>query len=213
MAFENLSNAISVSRDQIEQDNSFVKELKERIFKQNKSLVLELGCGKAEYSLELAKRFPNKNFVAVDIKGDRLWKGAKQAMEQRIENILFIRMRIEFLIKIFDKNKIDEIWLTFPDPQKKYRREKLRLTNIKNLSGYSKILKRGGSIHLKTDSEFLYGYTLGIIRGMKYKVLEACPDIYRNEENMGIVKEIQTFYEKRYLKEGKAITYIKFSFN
>jgi tRNA (guanine-N7-)-methyltransferase len=212
-AFEKFSNAFSFSREQIKQEEG-VEELKKRFFfKQSKPLVLELGCGKAEYSLELAKRFPNKNFIGIDIKGDRLWKGAKQALEQRIENLLFVRMQIELLTEIFDEGTIDEIWLTFPDPQKKHKREKHRLTNIENLSRYSKILKKGGSVHLKTDSEFLHGYTLGIIRGMGYKILKACADIYKNEEDMGIVKEVQTFYEKRYLKENKPITYIKLSFD
>lgn len=179
-------------------------------FENEKPLVLELGCGKGEYSLGLAERYPDKNFIGVDIKGARFWKGAKTALEEKLENVAFVRMQIELIDQAFAENEVSEIWITFPDPQVKYKRTKHRMTNSDFLSAYKKILKPEGFIHLKTDSEFLHGYTLGLLHGAGHEVVYAHHDVYGNAYSPEEVTSIQTFYEKQYLEHGKKITYIKF---
>ncbi len=182
-------------------------------FKNDSPIVLELGCGKGEYTVELAKRNPNKNYVGVDIKGARFWRGAKSALEQELDNVAFLRTQIELIDCFFDHGEVDEIWITFPDPQIKYKRTKHRLTNPLFLEKYRQILKEDGIVHLKTDSEFMHGYTLGLLQGAGYKIEYANHDVYRNEGSPAEVLEIQTFYEKQYLEEGKPITYIQFRIN
>ena len=184
-----------------------------KIFKDNNPLVLELGCGKGEYSVALAKQFPYKNFIGTDIKGARFWRGAKTAIEESINNVAFIRTQIELIEFLFESNEVDEIWITFPDPQIKYKRTKHRLTNLNFLERYKNILKPGGIVNLKTDSEFMHGYTLGLLNGAGHEVIYANHDVYKNEGSPHEVTSIQTFYESQYLKVGKPITYIKFKFN
>jgi len=179
-------------------------------FKNNNSIVLELGCGKGEYSLALARKYPNKNFIGIDIKGARIWSGAKTAIEEQRYNIAFVRTQIELIDEIFAENEIDEIWITFPDPQIKYKRTKHRLTNTEFLQRYRKILKREGIVHLKTDSEFMHGYTLGLLHGEKHQILYANHNVYVNKGAPEVVTSVQTFYEKQYLKIEKPITYIQF---
>lgn len=123
------------------------------VFKNNHPIVLELGCGKGEYSVGLAKEFPEKNFIGLDIKGNRIWKGAKEAFESSMKNVVFVRTRIDFITSIFEENEVDEIWITFPDPQPKDRQERKRLTSPLFTERYKKILKSNGIIHLKTDHE------------------------------------------------------------
>ena len=130
-------------------------------FKNNNPLVLELGCGKGEYTVGLAKRYPHKNFIGIDIKGARFWRGAKTAIEDQLPNVAFIRAQIELIEHLFAENEVAEIWITFPDPQIKYKRTKHRLTNDAFLKRYKHILNDTGVVHLKTDSEFMHGYTLG----------------------------------------------------
>ena len=184
-----------------------------KIFKNNNPLVLELGCGKGEYSVALAKQFPSKNFIGIDIKGARFWRGAKTAIEESINNVAFIRTQIELIEYLFKSNEVDEIWITFPDPQIKYKRTKHRLTNLSFLDRYKNILKPDGVINLKTDSEFMHGYTLGLLHGCSHEVIYANHDVYKNEGSPQEVTSIQTFYESQYLKIGKPITYIKFKLN
>ena len=184
-----------------------------KIFKNNNPLVLELGCGKGEYSVALAKQFPSKNFIGIDIKGARFWRGAKTAIEESINNVAFIRTQIELIEHLFESNEVDEIWITFPDPQIKYKRTKHRLTNLSFLERYKNILKPDGVINLKTDSEFMHGYTLGLLHGSGHEVIYANHDVYKNEGSPQEVTSIQTFYESQYLKIGKPITYIKFKLN
>ena len=179
-------------------------------FKNNNPLVLELGCGKGEYSVELAKKYPNKNFIGIDIKGARFWRGAKTAIEDKIPNVAFIRTQIELVEFVFSKNEVDEIWITFPDPQIKYKRTKHRMTNTTFLQRYKTILKPEGVVNLKTDSEFMHGYTLGLLHGEGHEVLYANHDVYHQEGSPEEVTSIQTFYEGQYLKQDKAITYIRF---
>jgi len=179
-------------------------------FKNDKPIVLELGCGKGEYSLGLSERFPDKNFIGIDIKGARIWRGAKTALEEKRNNIAFIRMQIELIEQAFAPGEVSEIWITFPDPQIKYKRTKHRLTNPEFLQRYKNILTPDGLIHLKTDSEFLHGYTIGLLQGSGHEILYAHHDIYINTYAPEEVVSIQTFYEKQFLAQGKPITYLKF---
>ncbi|QKX04407.1 tRNA (guanosine(46)-N7)-methyltransferase TrmB [Aquimarina sp. TRL1] len=181
-----------------------------KFFKNDHPIVLELGCGKGEYTVGLAKRFPEKNFIGIDIKGARFWRGAKTAIEDKMDNVGFIRTQIELVDHIFEPGEVDEIWITFPDPQIKYKRTKHRLTNSVFLKRYHKILKKEGIVHLKTDSEFMHGYTLGLLHGEGHEVLYANHNVYHNEGAPEEVTSLQTFYEKQYLEQDKAITYIQF---
>lgn len=208
---EQFTNVIQPSREELT-DNSF--ELKgnwsEDFFKNDNPVVLELGCGKGEYTVALARQNPEKNFIGIDIKGARFWRGAKTAIEDGLNNVAFIRTQIELIEYVFAKQEVSEIWITFPDPQIKYKRTKHRLTNEDFLKRYKEILKEDGLMHLKTDSEFMHGYTLGLLHGQGQEVLYAHHDIYKNEYSPKEVTGIQTFYEKQYLEKGKPITYIQF---
>lgn len=184
-----------------------------KVFKNDNPIVLELGCGKGEYTVGLAQRYPEKNFIGIDIKGARFWRGAKTAIEEQITNAAFIRTQIELIEYAFAENEVDEIWITFPDPQIKYKRTKHRMTNLEFLERYKNVLKPGGILHLKTDSEFMHGYTLGLLHGCEHNVLYANHDVYKQEGSPDEVTAIQTFYEKQYLEEDKAITYIRFQIN
>ena len=179
-------------------------------FKNNNPVVLELGCGKGEYSVGLAKLNPNKNFIGIDIKGARFWRGAKTAIEDGMNNVAFLRTQIELIEHCFAKDEVDEIWITFPDPQIKYKRTKHRMTNAEFLENYKKVLKPNGLMHLKTDSEFMHGYTLGLLHGAGHEVIYANHNVYKNEGAPKEVTSIQTFYEGQYLEINKTITYIQF---
>ncbi len=208
---EKFENVIQPSREELT-DNLF--ELKGKwskdFFKNDHPIVLELGCGKGEYTVELARQNPDKNFIGIDIKGARFWRGAKTAIEEGLENVAFVRTQIELIEHVFAAKEVSEIWITFPDPQIKYKRTKHRLTNTEFLQRYKNILKEDGMMHLKTDSEFMHGYTLGLLHGEGHEILYAHHDIYKNEYSPKEVTGIQTFYEKQYLEKGKPITYIQF---
>lgn len=181
----------------------------EKFFKNNLPIVLELGCGKGEYTINLAKKFPNKNFIGIDIKGDRIWKGARIVEEMELKNVGFIRTRIELINSFFSKDEISEIWLTFPDPQTKKSREKKRLTNPQFLNSYKELLTPEGIINLKTDNHSLFQYTLDIIKKNNLELLYSTPDLYSadiSDENL----QIKTFYEKRFIEEGEKITCLSF---
>lgn len=179
-------------------------------FKNNNPIVLELGCGKGEYTVGLAGRFAEKNFIGIDVKGARFWRGAKTAVEDGLANVAFVRTQIELLEQVFAVNEVDEIWITFPDPQIKYKRTKHRMTNSEFLKMYKKIMKSGGIVNLKTDSEFMHGYTLGLLHGEGHEVLYANHDVYVNTGSPEEVTGIQTFYENQYLAKNKAITFVRF---
>lgn len=208
---ETFPNVFQPTREELVDDTFGLKgQWRDKVFKNDNPLVLELGCGKGEYTVGLAERYPNKNFVGVDIKGARFWRGAKTAIEQEISNAAFIRTQIELIEHVFEQNEVDEIWITFPDPQIKYKRTKHRLTNLQFLERYKKVLKADGLVHLKTDSEFMHGYTLGLLHGLGCEVLYANHNVYKLEGSPKEVTEIQTFYENQYLEKDKAITYIRF---
>ena len=179
-------------------------------FKNNHPLILELGCGKGEYTVELAERFPGKNFIGVDIKGARMWKGAKTAREKKLENVAFLRTNIEIIDRFFGKDEVDEIWLTFPDPQMKKTRK--RLTSTRFLNKYRTFLKREGTIHLKTDSLFQYTYSCALARHNHFDILGQTGDLYQSAL-LNEPLEIKTFYEKQWLNRGFSIKYLAFRLN
>jgi tRNA (guanine-N(7)-)-methyltransferase len=208
---ETFTNVLQPSREEILSGNFLLKgKWASDFFQNGNPIVLELGCGKGEYTVNLAQQYPQKNFIGVDIKGARFWRGAKTALEEKVPNAAFLRCQIELIDMIFASNEVAEIWITFPDPQIKYKRTKHRLTNADFLEKYKKILAPDGLIHLKTDSEFLHGYTLGLLHGLGHEILYANHHIYRNEGAPAEVLAIQTTYEKIYLAQGKPITYIRF---
>lgn len=208
---ETFNNVHQPTRDELVNDEYNLKGCwNEIVFKNNNPLVLELGCGKGEYSVALAKKYPNKNFIGIDIKGARFWRGAKTAIEENIANVAFLRTQIELIDHAFGKNEVDEIWITFPDPQIKYKRTKHRMTNAEFLKRYKTILKEDGVVNLKTDSEFMHGYTLGLLHGGGHEVLYANHNVYKQEGSPEEVTSIQTFYESQYLEQNKPITYIRF---
>lgn len=209
---ETFKNVIQPTRDEVEKGFSKRGIWKDH-FGNDNPIVLELGCGKGEYTLGLAKLFPNKNFIGIDIKGARFWRGAKTALEEGLDNVAFLRSQIELVDQLFAENEVSEIWITFPDPQIKYKRTKHRMTNQVFLDRYEKVLKPGALMHLKTDSEFMHGYTLGLLHGAGNEVIYANHDIYKNEGSPREVLELQTFYENQYLEKGKPITYIQFRVN
>ncbi len=203
-------NVIQPTRDEVEQGLFPLRGKWHTHFKNENPIVLELGCGKGEYTVGLANRDINRNFIGVDIKGARFWQGAKTALEQDLPHVAFLRAEIELIDQLFGSGEVSEIWITFPDPQIKYKRTKHRLTNQKFLDKYRQILQPGGIINLKTDSEFMHGYTLGLLHGMGQEVVYANHNIYTNEGSPKEVLDIQTFYEKQYLEKGKPITFIRF---
>ena len=208
---ESFQNVIEPTREEVVSgDFKWKGNWNNDFFKNEKPIVLELGCGKGEYSVGLAERFPDKNFIGIDIKGARFWRGAKTAVENGMHNVGFLRTQIELVEFCFAENEVDEIWITFPDPQIKYKRTKHRMTNTEFLQRYKKVLKKDGLVHLKTDSEFMHGYTLGLLHGEGHEVIYANHNVYKNEGAPEVVTAIQTFYEKQYLEINKAITYIQF---
>ncbi|MBR6465026.1 MAG: tRNA (guanosine(46)-N7)-methyltransferase TrmB [Bacteroidales bacterium] len=182
----------------------------EEVFRNSNPITLELGCGKGEYTVSLAKMYPDRNFIGIDIKGARLWKGAREAEETGLGNVRFIRTSIDFIEWMFGNGEIDEIWITFADPQ--LRSPRKRLTGTMFLERYRKFLKESGKIHLKTDSRLLHEYTCALAQQNSLEILCRSTDIY-GEENPAFpseLKTVQTFYEQFFLKMGLPITYLCF---
>jgi tRNA (guanine-N7-)-methyltransferase len=181
-------------------------------FKNSNPIVLELGCGKGEYTIGLSENNHSKNYIGVDIKGNRIWVGAKYAIENNLNNVAFLRTRIDFIEHCFLENEIDEIWITFPDPQPQSTRKRSRLTNPLFLNRYKKILKKGGLIHLKTDSTSLYEYTLQAIEENKNLIIWQTDNLYQNcPDNRQELIQIKTHYEKLFTDKGENIKYICFT--
>ena len=178
------------------------------MFGNSNPIVLELGCGKGEYTVSLAEKYPDKNFIGIDIKGARLWKGAKYATENGLANVAFIRTRIEFIESLFADGEISEIWITFADPQEK--KPKKRLTHPLFLQRYRKFLRPGGTVHLKTDSRLLHYFTLEMATANNLNVIEHNDDIYGSGRADELLS-IKTFYEKNFLSQGIPITYMAFN--
>jgi tRNA (guanine-N7-)-methyltransferase len=169
--------------------------------------VLELGCGKGEYTVGLARRYPGKNFIGIDIKGARMWKGAREALEEKLTNAAFLRTHIELIRHFFADSEVSEIWITFPDPQMKKTNK--RLTSTRFMKEYSRILKENGLIHLKSDSPFLYSYTREMIRVNNLELLHETDDLYHSGMEEDLL-EIRTFYEQQWLSRGLSIKYLRF---
>jgi tRNA (guanine-N7-)-methyltransferase len=179
----------------------------EFFFQNNNPIILELGCGKGEYTVALAKLYPDKNFIGIDIKGSRMWTGASQSHQDKMKNVAFLRTHIELIHYFFSGNEIDEIWLTFPDPQMKKCRKRLTATNFMRL--YQQLIKPNGVIHLKTDSNFMFTYTCEMVKENDFKVLFCNNDLYHSGLTDPILS-IQTFYEQQWLSRGLTIKYITF---
>lgn len=180
-------------------------------FKNQFPIILELGCGKGEYTVNLAKLYPEVNFIGLDYKGNRIWRGAKTAIEEQIPNVAFLRIQIENLLDYFAAEEIAEIWITFPDPQPQVSREKKRLTAPRFLSMYKIVLQKNGAIHLKTDSDLLYTYTSEKIKELGLISHITTNDLYHSQFADEVLS-IKTYYEKKYLANSKNINYLKFSF-
>ena len=176
-------------------------------FGNDNPIVLELGCGKGEYTVGLARQFPDKNFIGIDIKGSRMHTGAQQAFKEGLKNAAFIRTRIELIESFFAHGEIDEIWLTFPDPQMNKKRR--RLTSCRFIEMYSNFLKPGGIVHLKTDSNFLFTYTLSVVQHNKLTVINNFSDLYNSGFEDDILG-IRTYYEERFMKHHIPIKYLSF---
>jgi tRNA (guanine-N7-)-methyltransferase len=178
-------------------------------FKNDNPIILELACGRGEYTVGLAAKYPNKNFIGIDRKGARMWKGCKESLQARLSNAAFLRTQIGLIKYFFAQSEVDEIWLTFPDPHVARSKVNKRLTSPLFLDFYKHILKSNGLIHLKTDSEPLYEYTLEVIENLQYKLIEKNTDIHAAtpiDDDL----QIQTHYETRWRKEGMPIKYIRF---
>ncbi len=178
------------------------------VFKNNNPITLELACGKGEYTLGLAKRFPDRNFIGVDIKGNRIWKGAKYALENNMHNVAFHRIMIGNIEDYFALGEIDEFWITFPDPQ--HAKKRKRLTNPMFLQRYRNISNPHPIMNLKSDSTRFYEYTLEVIAEQNLEVFENSDDIYQWDAIPEYLANIQTFYEKIWLEDGKKIKYLKY---
>lgn len=181
-------------------------------FRNNNRIVLELGCGKGEYTIGLARKHPNVNFIGIDIKGARMWRGLKTSKDEDLKNVAFIRTRINLVEYFFGKDEVDEIWITFPDPQVKASWERKRLTSPQFLNLYRSFLKPEGIIHLKTDALLLYDYSMEVIKQDEHILLYANEDIYSSDLKNEIT-EIQTFYEKKWISYQTKIRYLKFKLN
>ncbi len=180
-------------------------------FGNSNPVILELACGKGEYTVNLAKLFPNKNFIGIDYKGNRIWRGAKTALEEGIPNVGFLRIQIETILDHFEANEIDEIWITFPDPQPQESREKKRLTHPKFFEKYKHLLQENGIVHLKTDNDGFYAYTLEQIEQQGLTKIKETTDLYRSDLADEVLS-IKTYYERKYLADHKNINYVQWRF-
>ena len=196
---------------ELDAGKSFKGKWSKMHFKNDAPLVLELACGKGEYTVNLAQLFPEKNFIGIDYKGNRIWRGAKTAIEEGINNVAFLRIQIEQILDYFDADEVSEIWITFPDPQPQISREKKRLTAPRFLEKYKVILQESAPINLKTDNDDFYAFTLETIDQLGLKLHVRTEDLYRSDL-VDEVLSIKTYYEKKYLAHDKNINYVRFSF-
>ncbi len=181
-------------------------------FKNNHPITLELGCGKGEYSVALAQAFPERNFIGVDIKSNRMWRGAKTAIENNLPNVAFMRASIHLIEEFFDNDEVSEIWITFPDPFPKDKHDKHRLTHPRFLERYKKIIKPETIINFKTDDDGLFQFTLETLKQQKIQPLQVIWDVHQNDDTDDYLKNIKTYYEKLFSSRGRTIKFLKFKF-
>ncbi len=196
---------------QLEEGTVMKGQWAEKHFGNEQPVVLELACGKGEYTVNMARKHPDRNFIGVDYKGNRIWRGAKTALEEKVPNVAFLRIQIETVLDYFEDNEVDEIWITFPDPQPQKSREKKRLTAPAFLERYRRILKKEGVLHLKTDNDALHAYTLETATEAGLQLLKQTDDLYRSDL-LDDTLSIKTHYEQIYLKQNKNINYLKVAF-
>lgn len=209
--FKSFSNCTFLPFEKISEGHPLKGKWRTEQFHNGNPIVLELGCGKGEYTVGLAKNNPDKNYIGVDIKGNRIWTGAREALDKKMQNVAFIRTRIDFIEHCFDKDEVDEIWITFPDPQPNKPRERKRLTNPLFLNRYFKFLKPGGLIHLKTDNTGFYEYTLEVVADQGLELIWSTADLYENNPSgQRELTEIQTYYENLFSSKGEKIKYCCF---
>ena len=203
-------NVIEPSFDEIfQKDHKYKGHWHEQVFGNDNPIVLELGCGKGEYTVNLARSFPAYNFLGIDIKGARMWKGAKAALHDGLPNAKFLRTRIDFIRSFFAEGEISEIWITFPDPQPK--KPLKRLVSTRFLSRYQHFLQDGAVVHLKTDNTEVYQYAGKVARANNLEILREIDDVHHTEDKaLEKVRNIQTFYEKQFIEENKKIKYLAF---
>jgi len=203
------SNMFQLHYEQVVEGFEYKGKWSRGFFGNKNDIILELGCGKGEYTVGLARQHKNQNFIGVDIKGARMWRGLKAAQEEGLKNVAFIRTRINLIEYYFGPNEISEIWITFPDPQPRKLKINKRLTSPSFLESYSRFLKPGGIIYLKTDNILFFEYTLDVIKEVGHELLYSTYDVYKTEKDNELTR-IQTYYEQIWLNHGTKIKYLKF---
>lgn len=209
---ENFPNLIQPNFSYPPADHALKGNWRKDFFKNENPIIVELGCGRGEYAVNLAEKFPEKNFIGIDWKGARLWRGSKTGVENKISNLGFVRMQIQNCAALFAPNEVSEVWITFPDPNLEESRAKKRLTSPRYLDLYRKFMVAEGIVHLKTDSRPFYDYTLEMIAEQKLTIFKQTNDLY-NSEILDDVLSIKTTYEKMWLKGGSKICYLQFRLN
>ncbi len=203
-------NEIEIFHNVFQKDCQLKGEWNAGFFENNAPITLELGCGRGEYTLALYERNPENHYIGIDIKGARLWRGAKTAIEAGWKGLAFLRVQIESLMDYFAEGEVHEIWITFPDPHLSQRRERKRLTNPRFLNYYHKILSNGGLIHLKTDSVELFEYSLNTLPTLPGKMMQVLHDVHHLNLEQDNILNVLTTYEKIFMKEGKPIHYLSY---
>jgi tRNA (guanine-N7-)-methyltransferase len=209
--FDQFPNCFSLHFQELSTPFPMKGKWRSAFFGNEHPIVLELGCGRGEYTIGLAQGHPDKNFIGVDIKGARMWTGAKQALDFHLKNAAFLRTRIDFLEHCFERDEVDEIWLTFPDPQPQKSRERKRLVNPRFLDIYRKVLRPGGILHLKTDSPGLFEYAVAVVQAQGLEIIHRFDDLYRQcPGELSELTGIKTWYERLFSGKGETIRYISF---